>query len=317
MAAKSWSFGFWKTSPTRWWSSSGGELADGPPADHDLPRAGLQEADEEVDQRGLPRAVRAQDGDELPLLDVEVDPGERLGAVVVGVMGPRDRDRLHPPTPHSRRRAAAMRIEGKGQDQPVPPADGRERPEGHRPPVAAQPHRVVGPLGLFEGMDDRRPGERREGAQGAAPRRVAQAESLGGGDVRHAVHQDEDVAVHEDGDLQPVPGDPEPAERLEDPVGRRHDAQEKDHRDGAEDPGAEERPLAEPLRLCRQLPPGEGEGVERRRPRDEGLEHDQDRHDRKRRGEAGGDELRRDPEGGDGAEAEAEDAEAAGRPAPR
>ena len=66
----------------------GGELADGPPADHDLPRAGLQEADEEVDQRGLPRAVRTQDGDELPLLDVEVDPGERLGAVVVGVSGP-------------------------------------------------------------------------------------------------------------------------------------------------------------------------------------------------------------------------------------
>ena len=146
-------------------------------------------------------------------------------------------------------------------------------------------------------MDDRRPGQRRERSQGPAPRRVSQTKSLGRGQIRHAVHQDEDVAVHEDGDLQPVPGDPEPAKRLEDPVRRRDDAQQKDHRDGAEDTGAQERSLAKPLRLRRELPPAEGEGEKGRRPRDEGLDDDQDRHDRKRRGQAGGDELCRESGG--------------------
>ena len=88
----------------------GREAPDLPLADADLPGLRLQQADKEADQRGFSRAVRAQDRDELPFRDMEIDPGERLGAVVVGEANPGDIDRLHPLTPHSRSRAAAMPI---------------------------------------------------------------------------------------------------------------------------------------------------------------------------------------------------------------
>ena len=75
---------------------------DLPSADGDLPRLCLEEADEELDQRRLPRAVGAQDRNELALFDAEIDSGERLGPVVVGEGDPLNIDRPHPVIPHAK-----------------------------------------------------------------------------------------------------------------------------------------------------------------------------------------------------------------------
>ena len=291
------------------------EASDLPPADGDPPRLCLEEADEELDQRRLPRAVGAQDRNELALFDAEIDSGERLGPVVVGEGDPLNIDRPHPVIP-PREKPVSGGDHGQqeGEESAVPAPQRRERSEGHRPPVAAQPHCVMGPAGLFERVDDRCPGKRGEGGERAARRRVAETEALGGGEIARAVHQDEDVSVHQDRDFHPLLRDPESAERLEDPVGRRRDAEEEDNAEGAKDARAEEQPLPEPLGPRRERPAAEGQREERRRPGDEGLDHDQDRDGRKRRGEAQRDELRRDPECGDGPEAKDKDGERENRP---
>ena len=88
----------------------GGEAPDLPPADPDPAGLRLQQADKKADQRRLSRPVRAQNRDELPFRDMEIDSAERLGAVVVSEVGPCNVDRPHPFTPHSRSRAEAMPI---------------------------------------------------------------------------------------------------------------------------------------------------------------------------------------------------------------
>jgi hypothetical protein len=89
-----------------------GEASDLPPADGDPPRFCLEEADEELDQRRLPRAVGAQDRNELALFDVKIDPGERLGPVVVGEGYPLNIDRPHPLISHSGKRMAGAMPHG-------------------------------------------------------------------------------------------------------------------------------------------------------------------------------------------------------------
>jgi len=50
------------------------------PGHGDLPRVGVVDAGEHLDERGLPGAVGTKEGKDAAGVDIEVDPGEREGS---------------------------------------------------------------------------------------------------------------------------------------------------------------------------------------------------------------------------------------------
>ena len=75
-----WCSGFWKTKPTRVESVRASLRPTSIPSIANGPARGRDDSGDRLDERGLARAVRADDGDELSSVHVEVDVVEHLGA---------------------------------------------------------------------------------------------------------------------------------------------------------------------------------------------------------------------------------------------
>ena len=162
--------------------------------DLELAFAGEQ-AVEVQDERRLAGAVRAEQGDALAVLDVEVDPGERRVAVRVAIDERRGWIAQLMPRPDPRRSGTSGGGPRRGR------AVGAARREAagvrHRAGVAAGEHREVDALAAAVAAQEERRRDPADAARLKSVPRPVPARRERGAHPLHLVHDHEQVAVHE------------------------------------------------------------------------------------------------------------------------